>query len=157
MGDGKSKTLHKITRWGSAANSSSSTRNGGGSHANMSQSLTLVEPLDPEDLKQGQLYIVKISLVKLALFEGRWREVRWGEWSFFWVDQPTCTWSYTLVYQRATARASVSASTSASLCVCVIVRLDITCQKNFVENNIFPSRIAKLTPPTKLTTFGLSF
>jgi hypothetical protein len=41
----------------------------------MSQSLTLVEPLDPEDLKQGQLYIVKISLVKLALFEGRWREI----------------------------------------------------------------------------------
>jgi hypothetical protein len=75
MGDGKSKTLHKITRWGSAANSNSSTRNGGGSLANMSQSLTLVEPLDPEDLKQGQLYIVKISLVKLALFEGRWREI----------------------------------------------------------------------------------
>lgn len=70
MGDGKSKTLHKITRWGSAANSSSSTRTGGAAHAAANQPLTLVEPLDPEDLKQGQLYIVKISLVKLALFEG---------------------------------------------------------------------------------------
>jgi hypothetical protein len=70
MGDGKSKTLHKITRWGSASNSGSSTRTGGGAHAAGNQPLTLVEPLDPEDLKQGQLYIVKISLVKLALFEG---------------------------------------------------------------------------------------
>lgn len=70
MGDGKSKTLHKITRWGSASNGGGSTRTGSGSIAGGNQALTLVEPLDPEDLKQGQLYIVKISLVKLALFEG---------------------------------------------------------------------------------------
>ncbi|KAG2172026.1 hypothetical protein INT43_001503 [Umbelopsis isabellina] len=73
MGDGKSKTLHKITRWGSASNGGGSTRTGAGSIAGGNQALTLVEPLDPEDLKQGQLYIVKISLVKLALFEG-WQD-----------------------------------------------------------------------------------
>ena len=81
MGDGKTKTLHKITRWGSASNSSSNTRTGGGSHTNANQSLTLVEPLDPEDLKQGQLYIVKISLVKIALFEGRKMNI-WGYYGF---------------------------------------------------------------------------
>jgi hypothetical protein len=70
MGDGKTKTLHKITRWGSASNNSSSSRTAGGAHSGANQALTLVEPLDPEDLKQGQLYIVKITLVKLALFEG---------------------------------------------------------------------------------------
>ncbi|KAG2178411.1 hypothetical protein INT44_001563 [Umbelopsis vinacea] len=89
MGDGKSKTLHKITRWGSASNSGSSTRTGGGAHAAGNQPLTLVEPLDPEDLKQGQLYIVKISLVKLALFEGdeskpmRWSEARYLPGDFY--------------------------------------------------------------------------
>lgn len=70
---GRSKTsaLQRLKRWPTTSPSSSTTHRLESKKNNVAMESNFFQPIDHENLVQGMLYIMKVKIVTIGLFEGR--------------------------------------------------------------------------------------